>query len=287
MQRFIITAAALMTTGAAFAQEAPAGNRVEVNGMKMYYETSGTGEPIIVLHGGFMNIPMMADIVGRLDDTHQVYALELQGHGRTTDIDRPLTYPNLAEDVAAFMDAVGIEKADVFGYSMGAMTGLRLAIDHPDKVDQLVFASGAYDYEGWQPAFQAAIPTWTVEMFTSSPFAEDYKKLAADPDGFPAMAQKVIDLEKLRFAWGEQVAELNTPVLIIAGDADGMTLDHSVEMFRMLGGGVMGDGTEPLAASRLAILPASSHTAVIRQTDALMTFIGPFLAGETPKAGFE
>lgn len=285
MLRVTIFAAALVATGAAFAQET-AGNRVEVNGMQMYYEVTGKGEPMIVLHGGFMNIPMMSDIIVELADTHQVYAVELQGHGRTTDIDRPMTYPNLAGDVAAFMDAVGIEKADVFGYSMGAMTGLRLAIDHPEKVDQLVFTSGAYDYEGWQPAFQAAIPTWTVEMFTSSPFAEDYKKLAADPEGFPAMAQKVIDLEKLRFAWGEEVAALKTPVLIIAGDADGMTLNHSVEMFRLLGGGVMGDMGEPLPASRLAVLPASSHTAVIGQTDALMMFISPFLAGETPKTGF-
>lgn len=286
MLRFTLTAALIAAATAGFAQEAPEGNRVEVNGMQMYYEVSGAGEPMIVLHGGFMNIPMMGDIVGRLAETHQVYAVELQAHGRTTDIDRPMTYPNLAGDVAAFMDAVGIEKADVFGYSMGAMTGLRLAIDHPEKVDQLVFTSGAYDYEGWQPAFQAAIPTWTLEMFTNSPFAEDYKKLAADPDGFPAMAQKVIDLEKLRFAWGDEVKALKTPVLIIAGDADGMTLDHSVEMFRLLGGGVMGDGTEPLAASRLAILPASSHTAVIGQPDLLMAFIGPFLAGETPKGGF-
>ncbi|GLQ53857.1 alpha/beta fold hydrolase [Devosia nitrariae] len=284
--RTTLTAAALVAAGAALAQETPEGNRVEINGMQMYYEVSGTGDPMIVLHGGFMNIPMMGDIVGQLAQTHQVYALEAQGHGRTTDIDRPITYPNLAGDVAAFMEVVGIEKADVFGYSMGAMTGLRLAIDFPEKVDQLVFTSGAYDYEGWQPAFQEAIPQWNLEMFTSSPFAEDYKVLAADPEGFPAMAEKVIELEKLKFAWGEEVAALETPVLIIAGDSDGMTLEHSVDMFRLLGGGVMGDTGEPLPASRLAILPASSHTAVINQPDLLMEFIGPFLAGETPKTGF-
>jgi pimeloyl-ACP methyl ester carboxylesterase len=276
----------LAAAGTAVAQEAPEGHRVEVNGMQMYYEVSGGGEPMIVLHGGFMNIPMMSKIIDRLAETHRVYALELQGHGRTTDIDRPITYPNLASDVAVFMDEVGIPKADVFGYSMGAMTGLRLAIDHPEKVDQLVFTSGAYDYEGWQPAFRAAIPQWNVEMFTSSPFAADYKALAADPEAFPAMAQKVIDLEKTTFAWGDEVAAMQTPVLIIAGDADGMTLEHSVQMFHLLGGGVMGDGTEPLAASRLAILPASSHTAVIGQADLLMGVIGPFLAGETPKTGF-
>lgn len=286
MLRTLLTTAAVVAAGAAFAQETPEGKRVEINGMQMYYEVSGAGDPMIVLHGGFMNIPMMGEIIGRLAETHQVYALELQGHGRTTDIDRPITYPNLADDVAAFMEAVGIQKSDVFGYSMGAMTGLRLAIDHPQKVDQLIFTSGAYDYEGWQPAFREAIPQWTVEMFTSSPFAEDYKTLAADPEGFPAMAEKVIELEKTTFAWGDEVAALKMPVLIISGDSDGMTLDHSAEMFRLLGGGVMGDVGEPLPASRLAILPASSHTAVINQPDLLMEFIEPFLAGETPKTGF-
>ena len=124
--------------GPAFAQSEPVGDRVKVNGMEMYYEVSGEGDPLIVLHGAYMNIPMMGEIIPRLAETHRVYALEMQGHGRTTDIDRPITYPNLADDVAAFMDAVGLEKADVFGYSMGAVTGLQLAIRHPEKVDQLV-----------------------------------------------------------------------------------------------------------------------------------------------------
>jgi pimeloyl-ACP methyl ester carboxylesterase len=287
MLRIALTTAALAAAGAAFAQETPEGRRVEINGMQMYYEVSGQGDPMIVLHGGFMNIPMMGEIVGRLAQTHQVYALELQGHGRTTDIDRPITYPNLAGDVAAFMDAVGVEKADVFGYSMGAMTGLRLAIDFPEKVDQLVFASGAYDFEGWQPAFREAMPQWTVEMFMQTPFAEDYEKLAPNPEGFPALVEKVIALENTPFAWGQEVAGLKAPVLITAGDADGMTLDHSVEMFRLLDGGVMGDTAEPLSASRLAILPATSHTAVITQADLMMMFIGPFLAGETPKGMFQ
>ncbi|WP_048649310.1 alpha/beta fold hydrolase [Nitratireductor soli] len=287
MLRILLTAAALVAAVAAFAQEAPEGKRVEINGMQMYYEVSGKGDPMIVLHGGFMNIPMMGEIVGRLAEAHRVYALELQGHGRTTDIDRPITYPNLAGDVAAFMDAVGIEKADVFGYSMGAIAGLRLAIDHPGKVDQLVFASGIYDFQGWQPAFREAIPQWTVEMFSGSPLAEEYKALAPDPEGFPALAEKLIALEKAPLAWGEEVAALSTPVLIIAGDADGSTLEHNVEMFRLLGGGVMGDTGKPLPASRLAILPATSHTALIGQPDLMMAFIGPFLAGEAPKGWFD
>src|SRR3954463_7704635 len=146
------------------------GRRVDVNGMRMYYEVSGSGEPLIVLHGAYMNIPSMGAIIPMLARTHRVYALELQGHGRTTDIDRPITYPNLADDVAAFMDAVGLRKADVFGYSMGAVTGLQLAIRHPEKVNKLVMASGGYDFDGWQPEFKAFIPQMNVEMFRAMPF---------------------------------------------------------------------------------------------------------------------
>jgi pimeloyl-ACP methyl ester carboxylesterase len=287
MLRITLTAAALIAAGGAFAQETPEGKRVEINGMQMYYEVSGQGDPMIVLHGAYMNIPSMGEIVGRLAETHRVYALELQGHGRTTDIDRPITYPNLAGDVATFMEAVGIEKADVFGYSMGAATGLRLAIDHPEKVDQLVFASGAYDFQGWQPAFRDFIPQMTVEMFTEMPLADEHKALAADPEGFPALAEKLIALEKEPMAWGEEVAVLDTPMLIIAGDADVSTLEHNVQMFRLLGGGLMGDMGKPLPASRLAILPATSHTAVIGQPDLMMAFIGPFLAGKAPKGWFD
>jgi pimeloyl-ACP methyl ester carboxylesterase len=253
----------------------------------MYYEVSGEGDPLIVLHGAYMNIPTMGDVIPRLAEMHTVYALEFQGHGRTTDIDRPITYENLANDVATFMDAVGIEKADVFGYSMGAGTGLRLAIDYPEKVDQLVAASVAYDLKGWQPAFTAAIPQITVEMMVQMPFAEEYKALAANPNGFPALAEKLIQLEHEPMAWGEEVEALTTPVLIIAGDADVSTLEHNVSLFRLLGGGVMGDMGEPLPASRLAVLPATSHTAVIGQTDLLIGLIEPFLKGETPKGMFE
>jgi pimeloyl-ACP methyl ester carboxylesterase len=200
MFRTTLLLTALVAAGPAFAQSEPVGDRVEVNGMQMYYEVSGEGDPLIVLHGAYMNIETMGEIIPRLAETHRVYALEFQGHGRTTDIDRPITYPNLASDVAAFMDAVGIEKADVFGYSMGAAAGLRFAIDYPEKVDQLVTASVGYDLSGWQPAFVEMIPTMSREMFVGTPMEEDYRKLAANPDGFPALVDKLIQLEKEPFA---------------------------------------------------------------------------------------
>ena len=289
-RRLIVAALILAGSGLADAQ-APqvaqaVGRRAPVNGMQMYYEVSGRGEPMIVLHGSFMNIPAMGAIIPALAKNHRVYALELQGHGRTTDINRPITYPNLADDVAAFMDAVGLPKADVFGYSLGAGVGLQLVIRHPAKVNKLIAASVAYDTAGLQPEFKAMIPQMTVEMFLQTPFVAQYRKLSPTPDSFPRLARKLIALERAPFSWGEDVKRIRTPVLLIAGDADGYTLEHIVSLYRLLGGGVMGDMGKPLASSRLAILPATSHTAVITQVDALMGFIEPFLKGETPK-GFQ
>lgn len=297
MSRIALITGSLLVAAAACAREpeppAPpaeptaAGSRVDVNGMQMYYEVSGSGDPLIVLHGAYMNIPSMGAIIPKLAETHKVYALEFQGHGRTTDLDRPITYAALADDVADFMDKVGLAKADVFGYSMGGQAGLQLAIRHPPKVNKLVAASVAYDLRGWQPVYTAAIPQMNVEMMLGMPFVEDYRRLAPNPDGFRALAEKLIALEKEPMALGAQVKALTTPVLVISGDADVMTLEHSVALFRLLGGGTMGDMGQPLPASRLAILPATSHTAVITQPDLLLTLIEPFLKGVTPKGMFE
>jgi pimeloyl-ACP methyl ester carboxylesterase len=262
------------------------GSRVTINGMQLYYEVSGHGDPVIVLHGAYMNIPSMGAIIPKLAKTHKVYALELQGHGRTTDIDRPITYPNLADDVAAFMDAVGLQKADVFGYSMGAIVGLQLAIRHPVKVGKLAAASVAYDVEGWQPEFKAVIPQLSVQMMVNTPFEKDYRKLAPNPNGFAELARKLIALEKEPMAWEKDVKQLELPVLIITSDYDVATLEHSVAMFRRLGGTGMGDMGKPLPTARLAVLPATSHTAIITQPDLLLAFIEPFLKGETPKGMF-
>ena len=196
-----------------------------------------------------------------------------------------ITYENLADDVAAFMDALGLKKADVFGYSMGGQTGLQLAIRHPAKVNRLVAASVGYDLRGWQPEYAALIPQMSVEMFPPA-LEQEYRKLAANPNGFRELARKLIALESLPMAWEADVKNVKTPVLVIAGDADVSTLEHNVALFRLLGGGVMGDMGKPLAASRLAILPATSHTAVITQVNLLHSIIEQFLTGETPKSFF-
>lgn len=275
------------TNEAVSSQVEAKGARAEVNGMRMYYEVSGSGDPLIVLHGAYMNIPTMGEIIPKLAKTHRVYALELQGHGRTTDLDRPITYQNLADDVAAFMDSVGLKKADVFGYSMGAVTGLQLAIRHPEKVDRLIAASVAYDAKGWQPAFQELVPQMTPQMLAGSPFEAEYKKLSPTPNGFARLSEKLIQLEREPMAWEADVKGLKAPILIITSDADVVTLEHSVSLFRLLGGGEMGEMGVPLPNSRLAVLPATSHTAIITQADLLHAFIEPFLRGETPRGMFE
>lgn len=259
--------------------------RVDVNGIQTYYEVSGKGEPLVVLHGAHMNIQTMGDIIPLLAKTHKVYAFEFQGHGRSADIDRPITNENLADDAAAFMDAMKLEKADVFGYSMGAAAALQLAIRHPEKVDQLITASVAYDTSGFQPAYAELIPTMTPDMFAS--FEEDWRKLAPNPEGFADFIDKMIALEHETLSWEEDVKQIKSPVLMITGDADVVTLEHAASMFRLLGGGVMGDMGVPLAASRFAVLPATSHTAVITQVNLLHAFIEPFLQGVTPKGMFE
>jgi pimeloyl-ACP methyl ester carboxylesterase len=285
MFRSFFATAAFVLANLAFAADAPVGSRVEVNGMQVYYEVSGQGDPLIVLHGAHMNLVTMGGIIPRLAETHKVYALEFQGHGRTSDIDRPITYQNLADDAAAFMEAVGVEQADVFGYSMGAAVGLQLAIRHPEKVDQLIAASVSYDEEGWHPDYKAFIPQMTKEVF--APFEEEWKKLAPNPAGFSAFIDKMLALEHEPMHWEADVRSLAAPVLIITGDADVTTLEHSVAMFRLLGGGVMGDMGQPLSKSRLAVLPATSHTAIIDQVELLHGFIEPFLKGETPKGMFQ
>jgi pimeloyl-ACP methyl ester carboxylesterase len=278
MIRVAAVVAGLLAATAAHAETVP------VNGMNIYYEITGEGEPLFVLPGAYMAIPDMGEIIPMLARTHKVIAMEFQGHGRTNDIDRPITFENLADDVAGVMDALGIEKADVFGYSMGAGAAIQLTIRHPEKVDQLVAASAGFDISGMQPAYTAFIPQMKPEMFIGTPMEDAWKKLAVNPDGFPAFVDRMIALEHEPLAWEAGVKTIKSPVLIIAGDSDVVTLEHEVAFFKLLGGGVMGDMGAPLAASRLAILPATAHTAVINQPDLLYGFIEPFLQGETPKS---
>jgi pimeloyl-ACP methyl ester carboxylesterase len=258
------------------------GNYAEVNGLNMYYEIHGTGEPLVVLHGAYMTIDGMGELVTSFAETRQVIAVELQGHGRTADIDRPISYELMADDVAALLRHLGTEGADVFGYSMGGAVALQVAIRHPEVVRKLVVASASYTSEGAHPELLEMIPTITPEIFAGSPIEEEYLRLAPNPEDFPTLVAKLKRLDMEPFAWPqEDIRGITAPTLIIVGDSDAIRLEHAVELFRLLGGGVMGD-LAGLPKSRLAVLPGTTHfippgSGVLDRADWLLSMIQAFL----------
>jgi len=250
----------------------------------MYYEVHGQGRPLVLLHGAYMFTGAMEPILSELAKTHQVIAFDFQGHGRTADIDRPITYENLADDTAALMDYLGVEQADVFGFSMGASTGLRLTLRHPEKVRKLVAASGQYRLDGMYPEVVSMIAQITPEVFIQSPFYDAYAAIAPDPSQFPQLVEKLKTLDAVDFAWPEdEIAAISQPVLLIYGDADVIRLEHAVALFRLLGGGVPGDLTG-LPKSQLAILPGTTHLTVLTHFPWLASMVDEFLAAPIAEA---
>ena len=266
----------------------PRGNYAEVNGLSLYYEIHGTGEPLVVLHGAYMTIDAMGEILPALAESRQVIAVELQGHGRTADIDRPLTYEQMADDVAALLRHLEIEEADVFGYSMGGGVALQVAVRHHEVVRKLVVASASYTSDGMHPELLEMIPSITPEAFAGSPIEEDYRRTAPNPDDFPTLVAKLKQLDMEPFAWPpEDIQGIAAPTLLIVGDSDAVRLEHVVELFRLLGGGVMGD-LAGLPTSQLAVLPATSHfvppgSGVLDRADWLLSMIPPFLDAPMPE----
>jgi pimeloyl-ACP methyl ester carboxylesterase len=264
------------------------GNYAEVNGLEMYYEIHGAGEPLVVLHGAYMTIDAMGELVPELARTRQVIAVELQGHGRTADIDRPLSYEQMADDTAALLRHLGIERADVFGYSMGGAAALQVAIRHPEAVRRLVVASASFTSDGMHPEMLEMIPTITPEVFAGTPIEEEYLRIAPNPDDFPTLVAKLKRLDMEPFAWpAEDILGIAAPTLLIVGDSDVVRLEHAVELFRLLGGGVMGD-LAGLPKSQLAVLPGTSHfippgSGLLDRTDWLLSMIPPFLDAPIPE----
>jgi pimeloyl-ACP methyl ester carboxylesterase len=263
------------------------GDYAEVNGVRMYYEVHGAGRPLVLLHGAYMTIDAMGQVLPRLAGSRQVIAVEQQGHGRTADADRPITYEGMADDTAALLRHLGIDGADVFGFSMGGGVALQLAIRHPDLLRKVVVASASYTSDGMQPELHAMVPSITPELFAGSPIEAEYLAVAPNPGDFPALVEKLKQLDTTPFDWGaESIREIEAPTLIVVGDADAITLEHAVEMFRLLGGGGMGD-LAGLPKSQLAVLPGTAHfippgSGVLDRHDWLLAIIPPFLDAPMP-----
>jgi pimeloyl-ACP methyl ester carboxylesterase len=253
-----------------------------VNELSMYYEVHGDGPPLILLHGAYMTADMMAPLASGLARIRQVVVPEMQAHGRTADVDRPLSYEQMADDVAALIRHLGHEQADVVGYSMGGGTALQLAIRHPELVRRLVVASASFRYDGMPAEALAMFPSITPEMFAGSPMETEHQRLSPDPDGFRTLVEKLTRLDTTDFAWPEEaIRGIIAPTLIVLGDSDGVRLEHAVEMFKLRGGGVMGD-LSGMPESQLAVLPGTSHfvppgSGMLDRADWLLAMLPPFL----------
>jgi pimeloyl-ACP methyl ester carboxylesterase len=252
-----------------------------VNDLNLYYEIHGEGRPTLLLPGAYMSTDSMGPLLTPLAATRQVIALDPQGHGRTADIDRPLTYEQMADDAAGLAAHLGLEDVDVVGYSMGGGIGLQMTIRHRGLVRRAALASASFRYDGMYPEVIEMFPTITPEMFAGSPMEAEYKRLAPDPDGFDTLVLKLKELDTTPFEW--DLGAVRAPVLLIVGDSDIIQLEHAVEMIRLLGGGKPGDMTGP-GASHLAVLPGTTHymppgSGVLDRSDWLVAMIVPFLDG--------
>jgi pimeloyl-ACP methyl ester carboxylesterase len=232
-----------------------------------------------------MSTGAMEFLLSGLSRTRQVIATDFQGHGRTADVDRPLTYEQMAADVAGLMEHLGIEQADVVGYSMGGAVGLRLAIDRPELVRKLVALSAHYRLDSLYPEVLAGIAEVTPEIMLGTPWYEEYyAPVAPRLEDFPALVEKLKELDATEFDWSEEIDEIAAPVLLIYGDADVIRPEHMVELFQMLGGGVPGDMTG-LPKTRMAILPSTTHVGVMNRADWVLPMITEFLDEPMPEAG--
>ena len=258
-----------------------------VNDLSMYYEIHGEGPPLILLHGAYMTVDLMGPILPGLATTRQVIAPEQQGHGRTADIDRPLTYEQMADDTAALIRHLDLEHADVVGYSMGGGIALQLAIRHPDLVRKLVVASATFSSDGMPAEALAMFPSITPELFAGSPIEAEYLRVAPNPGDFSRLVEKLTRLDTTHFAWPqEDVRGIAAPTLIVLGDSDGVRLEHAVEMFKLRGGGAMGD-LAGLPQSQLAVLPGTAHfvppgSGLLDRAEWLLAMIPPFLDAPPP-----
>ena len=259
------------------------GKYVEVNGLNMYYEIHGTGQPLVLIHGAFSAIgTSFGQVLPGLAKGRQVIGLEMQGHGHTADIDRPLSIEQMADDTAAALEKLGIEKADIFGYSTGAVIALQVAIRHPERVRKLVLASVTYRLDGVHPGLMEGLGEMSHEMMVGSPWHDEYMKIAPRPEDFPKLFAKKTEMDRnLKDIPAEAIKALQAPTLLIIGDSDLVRPEHAVEMFRLLGGGVFGD-MAGLPNSQLAVLPGTTHVTVVYQADLLLAIIPRFLDAPMP-----
>jgi len=249
----------------------------DVNGLKMYYEVYGKGKPIVLLHGSFMSIPLnWSQIIPLFARDRKVIVAEMQGHGRTRDINRALSYEGMADDVSGLLKHLKVDSADILGYSMGGGVAFQIAVRHPEQVRRLVVLSGSYTHDGWWPEVEDSFATMTADMFKGSSIEKEYGRLGNNPAHFPEFVKKVMSIDLKPYDWSKDVKNIQAPIFMAIGDADGIRYEHALELFRAKGGGKMGD-IHGLPTSRLAIIPGTTHIGMMQRTDWLIPMINDFL----------
>jgi pimeloyl-ACP methyl ester carboxylesterase len=254
-----------------------------VNGLQLYYEVHGSGgeRPLVLLHGNLSTIGVdFGGVIPSLAKTRQVVAVEQQAHGHTADIDRPLSIRNWTDDTAALLGHLGIERADLFGYSSGSAVAFQLALDHPELVGKLVLASFSYRLDGLHPGLMDNIGGLQPEHLAGTPFERDYARVAPNPGDWPKLIEKIKQMDADLPEWtADDVRGLAAPTMVVIGDSDIVQPEHAVETFRLLGGGVLGD-LAGLPRSRLAVLPGTTHVTLVQRADWLASMVGEFLDAE-------
>jgi pimeloyl-ACP methyl ester carboxylesterase len=262
----------------------------DVNGIKLYHETYGQGDPLVLIHGGLTTIGEMQGWVQPLATTRQVIAVEMQGHGHTPDTDRPMTFARMGDDIAELLHYLNIPNADLVGHSFGGASAIRAAIQHPDKVRRLVVVSSPYARSGWYPEAQRGmshVGAAMAENMMQTPTGK-FSKQWPEPQRFPQFLDKMGKMMSEDYDWSVDIAKLQMPVLLVFADNDSVSQKHVAEFFALLGGGVKEPGwlNTQLSKSRLAVVPGYSHYNLITSLE-VPEIVGKFLADPltNPPAG--
>jgi pimeloyl-ACP methyl ester carboxylesterase len=274
----------MLLSGVVLGQQKPTTGYAPVNGLKMYYEIHGGGEPVVLLHGAFMAISGdWNDWINELAKTRKVIAVDMQGHGRTGDIKRDITYENLSDDVAALLDYLMIPSADIVGYSLGGGVAIQTAIRHPEKVRKVVSISASMRRDGWVKEANDFWPNFTWEMMKGTPAETERNKLNPIPNSFPDFFNHIKATASKPYDFGaDKFKATKAPMFFIHGDADGIRLDHIAEMYRLKGGDLHGD-MQPHPASRLAILPNTTHVTLMSRMSTIVPMVNDFLDAKPAK----